>query len=101
MMGKLELQYEIMNDESKDETGNYVPNYDKLIEEAPNETMRNEWIRCRELLMKNEHRGSCGFAFSCVFMIKRNDGKYHIYQTPCVHNEAELFDEIMKFYLNK
>ena len=99
MIKSIEFQFEFMTDESKDEYGNYVPNYAKLVEEAPNEKMANEWIRCKSLLEKvaksEMSRKSEGFAFNCVFMVKKDDGKYHIYQTPAKSVE-ELIDWILR-----
>ena len=100
MIKSIEFQYEFMTEENKDEFGNYVPNYAKLVSEAPNEVMANEWLRCRDLFERLANRDEFyashkGFAFNCVYMVKKDDGKYHIYQHP-----AKSVEELLHWILH-
>ena len=45
----LKAQYVIMTDENKNNEGSYVPNYDELIAEAPNDEMMTKWIQSRDI----------------------------------------------------
>lgn len=90
---ELKVQYEIMCE--KGEYG-YTPNYDILIEEAPNEEMENEWRRCEETfkkMKKSDNPKLSAFAFNSVYMIKMSCGHYEIFQHPS-QNEKELIDWI-------
>jgi len=81
MRGKLEIQYEIMGDENKNEFGKYLPSFDKLIEEAPNSEMKKEWEKCRELFNYcKDNEVLSGFSFRTVYMVKLGCGHYSIYQ---------------------
>lgn len=86
------VQYEIMTEEQHNENG-YMPSYDDLIREAPNEEMRNKWIHCRDLFAKAEKTNPRlgRFAFACVFMVQKSCGHYEIYQVPSIHTKEELY----------
>ena len=65
----LKAQYVIMTDENKNNEGSYVPNYDELIAEAPNDEMMTKWIQSRDLHAELEGKFR-GFAFNSIYMIK-------------------------------
>ena len=98
---KLQIQYEIMTDENKDEYGNYIPSYDKLIAEAPNEDMKKEWKFCEELFERvaEDFEKSKGFVFRCVYMFQLSCGHYTIYQhaVPDDWSVEECEESLFKF----
>lgn len=88
-------QFEIMTEENKNDAGSYVPNYDELIAEAPNDEMVAKWISSKELhesLAEKDVRYG-GFAFNCVYMMKMSCGHYEIFQHSA-RSEEELVDWI-------
>ena len=40
---KTGIQYVVMGEEMRNEEGKYVPDFEELIMEAPNEEMKKEW----------------------------------------------------------
>ena len=81
-------QYQIMTEDQKNESGSYIPNYEQLIKEAPNEEIANEWANCQERFAKREGKWA-GFAFNCVYIIKMKCGHYEILQH-YVHSKEEI-----------
>ena len=90
----LKAQYEIMTEENKI-GDNYVPSFDELIAEAPNDEMRANWERCQAKIEETKGKTFSfdGFAFNCVYMIKMACGHYEIFQHQ-VRDEEELFEWI-------
>lgn len=91
---ELKVQYEIMTEEQKNEFG-YTPNYEALIEEAPNEEIAQKWIECKELFekCKNDCPRLSAFAFNSVYIMKMKCGHYEIFQHSC-RSEKELVEWI-------
>ena len=91
---KTKAQYVIMTDECKI-GDNYVPNFDELIKEAPNDEMRAKWERSKELYetTKDKRFGFDGFAFNSIYMIQMKCGHYEIFQHH-VRDESELIEWI-------
>lgn len=92
---KTNIQYEIMTDDQLD-NGKYVPNFDKLIAEAPNETIANEWADCRDLIerTKDSDFPFGGFAFRMVCVVKQACGHYEIFQHP-YHPQYDDITEVL------
>lgn len=93
------IQYEAMTEENKNEEGTYVPSFDKLIAEAPNEKMAAKWQEVRELIEKMKNYEICrfsGFAFDSVYMVEKNNGEYEVLQTPW--HDGKGLDYIKKEY---
>lgn len=90
----LNVQYVIMTDECKIE-GKYVPNYDELIAEAPNDEMIAKWTRSKELYetTKDKDFGFDGFAYNSIYMMEMSCGHYEIFQHS-VRNEDDLIEWI-------
>ena len=97
----LKAQYELMDDSNLNEHDQYVPSFEVLIEEAPNEEMRNKWIECeaRLKLWEKENPLFSGFAFNSVYMVQKSCGHYEIFQHPS-RSEEELVDWIERVELN-
>ena len=87
----LKAQYVIMNDENKNDKGSYIPNYDELIADAPNDEMKAKWIASKELheSLAEKDAKFGGFAFNSIYMMKMKCGHYEIFQH-AVRSEAEL-----------
>lgn len=95
MIDKNNTQYCIMTDEQKNDAGSYVPNYDELVVNAPNDEMKAKWIESKELhskLAKKDARFG-GFAFNSIYMTKMDCGHYEIFQHHA-KTESELVDWI-------
>lgn len=77
----LKTQYEIMTEENIQD-GEYVPNLEALIQEAPNVEMRKAWEQVQELMEKTKDSDWAfgGFAFRIVYTHQKKDGSYTIYQ---------------------
>lgn len=76
----LKVQYEIMTNKIED---NYVPSFDELIAEAPNDEMKAKWTQCQDLYERtkdNEAMSFKGFAFNCVYMMEMSCGHSEIFQ---------------------
>lgn len=88
---QIETQYSMMTEENKNETGSYVPDFEALIEEAPNAEMKAKWAQCRDLIEETKGKDFSfdGFAYSNVYMMKMKCGDYEIFQTPG-RSEEEL-----------
>ena len=89
----LKAQYVIMDE--KTECG-YVPDYDELIAEAPNDEMKAKWIESKELhekLAESDDKRFGGFAFNSVYMIEMKCGHYEIFQHH-VRDESDLVEWI-------
>ncbi len=95
MIDKNNTQYQIMTDENKNNADAYVPNYDELIANAPNDEMKAKWIECQELHEKwgKEDAKFGGFAFNGVYMMKMACGHYEIFQHHA-RSESDLIDWI-------
>ena len=89
----LKVQYAIMTDERKIE-GKYVPSFDELIAEAPNDEMAQKWADSKDLYesTKDKSFGFDGFAFNSVYMMKMSCGHYEIFQH---HSRDE--DDLMEW----
>lgn len=87
---KTQIQYEIMTD--KNENGNYIPNFTELISEASNEAMKAKWSEIEEAINNEVFPG---FAFNCVYIVKRACGHYEVLQHP-VGRDIEDYLEFMK-----
>lgn len=89
----LNTQYVIMTDEN--EYG-YIPNYDELIQEAPNDEMKAKWIESKERHEKyldSDFPKASSFAFNGIYMKKMSCGHYEIFQHH-VRNEDDLVEWI-------
>lgn len=78
----LKTQYQIMTPDNLNQHGQYVPDFETLIQEAPNETMAEKWRECEARLKeweKHDPRFS-GFTFNSVYMMKMKCGDYEIFQ---------------------
>ena len=95
MIDKNNTQYEIMTDEQRNEVGAYVPNYDELIANAPNDEMKAKWIASKELHQKLGEKDARfgGFAFNSVYMIKMACGHYEVFQHHS-RDESDLIEWI-------
>lgn len=91
------IQYEIMT--LKTGMGNYVPNFEELIAEAPNKDIANKWEECKELLEKTKDSDLPydGFAFKLVACVLQDCGHYEIFQHPFGSAYTDV-DEIMKSF---
>lgn len=91
----LKTQYEIMTEENKNQHGQYVPTFETLIKEAPNQEMANKWKECETRLKQweKENPKFSGFTYNSVYMVQKSCGHYEIFQTSC-HSEEELLDWI-------
>lgn len=91
----LNAQYVIMTDENKNESGAYVPNYDELIADAPNDEMKANWIASKELHERLGEKDAKygGFAFNSIYMIKMKCGHYEVFQHS-VRDENDLVEWI-------
>lgn len=78
----LKTQYEIMTVENKNENGDYVPNLEALIQEAPCPEMAKAWKSVADLIEKTKDTEwpFSGFAFRTVYTHQKKDGSYTIYQ---------------------
>ena len=99
MIDKNNTQYCIMTDEQRNDAGAYIPNYDELVANAPNDEMKAKWIECKEFHAKisKEDAKYDGFAFNGIYMMKMACGHYEIFQHH-TRSESELVDwiELMK-----
>lgn len=88
-------QYCIMTVENQNEVGSYIPPYEALIKEAPNEEMAEKWRESKELHEKigQKDKRFQGFAFNSVYMMKMECGHYEIFQHG-IHSEQELIEWI-------
>ena len=79
---ELNVQYDIMTEEQKNENGYYVPCLELLIHEAPCEEMAKAWKQVADLIEKTKDTDFPfeGFTFRCVYTHKKKDGSYTIYQ---------------------
>ena len=102
MFNKETTQYCIMTDEQRNESGVFVPNYDELIANAPNDEMKAKWIASKELhenLAEKDARFG-GFAFNSIYMMKMACGHYEIFQHSA-KNESDLIDWIELMHSDK
>ena len=95
MIDKNNTQYCIMTDEQKNDADSYIPNYDELIANAPNDEMKAKWIASKELHQKLGEKNAKyqGFAFNSVYIIKMACGHYEVFQHS-VREESELIEWI-------
>ena len=95
MIDKKTTQYCIMTDEQKNVAGSYIPKYDELIANAPNDEMKAKWIECKETLEKvgKENPKYDGFAFNSIYMMKMACGHYEIFQHHS-RSESDLIEWI-------
>ena len=97
---KTGIQYVVMGEEMRNEEGKYVPDFEELIMEAPNEEMKKEWQQCQKLMKKmyenEEHKKYAYFAFNAVWLVKRSCGHYEILQHHChyVDNVLQYMEEV-------
>lgn len=84
-----------MTDEQKNVAGSYIPNYDELVANAPNDEMKAKWIECKETLARigKEDAKYDGFAFNGIYMMKMACGHYEIFQHHA-RSESDLVDWI-------
>ena len=95
MIDNKNTQYCIMSDEQRNDAGAYIPNYDELIANAPNDEMKAKWIASKELhdeIGKKDARFS-GFAFNSIYMMKMACGHYEIFQH-MARTESDLVEWI-------
>ena len=90
------IQYEIMTEENKN-NDSYVPNYDELIAEAPNEEIAHQWKRSADLIesTKNSTFSFDGFAFKLVCCVQQKCGHYEILQFP-YNEQYDNIEEILQ-----
>lgn len=95
MIDKNNTQYCIMTDEQKNDANSYVPNYDELIANAPNDEMKANWIETKEILERvgKEDAKYRGFAYNGIYMMKMACGHYEVFQHH-VRSESELVEWI-------
>lgn len=88
-------QYCIMTDEQRNDAGAYIPNYDELIANAPNDEMKSKWIESKELHARLSEKDARfgGFTFNSIYMIQMACGHYEIFQHSA-RSEAELVEWI-------
>lgn len=89
----LKVQYVIMTE--KNEYG-YVPNYDELIREAPNDEMRKKWIDSKERheeYLNSKFPQASSFAFNSIYMKKMACGHYEIFQHQA-RDESDIIEWI-------
>ena len=100
----LKVQYVIMTDENKNDEGRFIPNYDELIAEAPNDDMRAKWIESQslheKLLNGEDWKRFSGFAFNGVYMMKMKCGHYEIFQHSSI-DEDDLIEWIKLIHSDK
>lgn len=95
------VNYQIMGESNLLDNGKYMPDWDRLIENASSEDEKQylETVRADQLNLINPgriqfrsssdrhmaavHRNDAGFAFNMVYVSKMNCGHYEIFQTPC------------------
>ena len=93
-------QYAIMTDEN--EYG-YVPDYDELIHEAPNDEMRAKWIESKERhekYLESDFPKASSFAYNGIYMMQMKCGHYEIFQHS-VRNEDDLVEWIEEMHKEK
>ena len=102
MIDKNNTQYCIMTDEQKNNADSYIPNYDELIANAPNDEMKAKWIESKELHERigKEDAKHGGYAFNGIYMMKMACGHYEIFQHH-VRDESELVDWIELMHTEK
>lgn len=102
MIDKNNTQYCIMTDEQKNEVGAYVPNYDELIANAPNEDMKAKWIASKELHARLGEKDARfgGFAFNSIYMMKMACGHYEVFQHQS-RDESDLVEWIELMHTEK
>lgn len=81
----LNTQYEIMD--VKTENG-FIPNFDDLIAESPNDEMKSKWMEAKAITEKHG-----GFTFNGVYMLKMECGHYEVFQHSA-KDESDLIDWI-------
>ena len=93
MIDNKHTQYAIMTE--KTEYG-YVPNYDELVANAPNDEMKAKWIESKELharMLKSDFPKASAFAYNGIYMMKMACGHYEIFQHHA-RDESDLIDWI-------
>ena len=93
------IQYEIMTTK---EEGNYIPNFEMLIEEAPNKEIAHQWEKCRNLIEKTKDQPFKfgGFSFKLVCCVQQSCGHYEIFQHPYGSAYTDI-DKIMESFANE
>ena len=86
-------QYCIMTEENKNIANSYVPDWDKMINECPDEQMKEKWIECKERHSRMENPKWQGFAFNAIYMMEMKCGHFELFQHH-VRSEDELVEWI-------
>ena len=88
----LKTQYVIISE--KTENG-FIPDFDELIAEAPNDEMKAKWIESKELHERLSEKDAKfgGFAFNGIYMMKMKCGHYEVFQH-MVRDESDLVEWI-------
>ena len=93
-------QYAIMTE--KTEYG-YVPNYDELVANAPNDEMKAKWIESKEFharMLKSDYPKASAYAYNGIYMMKMACGHYEIFQHQA-RDESDLVEWIALMHEDK
>ena len=82
-----------MTEENKNQHDQYVPTFETLIKEAPNNEIKAKWIECQERLNEwaTTNPRFSGFTYNSVYIVQKSCGHYEIYQHP-TNSEEELLE---------
>lgn len=83
----MNINFQIMEDAQKNEHGNYIPDFEKLVAGATcdEEITYIQGVRERfdKWLSKTGCEKYAGFAFNMIYITKQACGHFEIFQTPC------------------
>lgn len=89
----MSFNYQVLTNKTKD--GRYIPDYDKLIENAScqEEIDYIKSVQERQALYAEKNPSYLGFAFNFVYVMKQKCGHYEIFQHPG-YGISYILDEI-------
>lgn len=93
----MKVNYQIMDENQKNSYGKYIPDFEKLINEA---TCEEEVLHIHsvqemfENYKENGYEDFCGFAYNMVYITRQKCGHFEIFQTP--QNEYYSVEENLK-----
>lgn len=83
----MKINYQIMDESQKNEYGQYIPDFEILIEGATCEEeisyIRMVRERVTQRLLKPGYEHWAGFAYNMVYITRQKCGHFEIFQTPC------------------
>lgn len=92
------INYQIMAESQKNKYGQYIPDFEKLIEGATCEDEVSYIRTVQEWSEKWQRKPECeryaGFAYNMVYITRQKCGHFEIFQTPC--NEHYSLEENLR-----